>query len=260
MKLIAALLLLLITGVFAYPPGSPMSEFGPNQTALGVYFEQSGQELYDTATSSFLNTAGVNLDYAPWKYFQLGIFGGGGELDVNITPGKENVTNIQRYESDLTWQFGLSSKLATPRVFNNTTGLVVYGSGEYISTEMNKYFKKTFVYSAGGSIQIAVLPRLNLVFGGEFYALDGTQGPTINGDSKTFSNQDNIRGLIGFEFYMAGKNRSYISVAFRPTPNLDWESGHGIKGASISISLGAISITSTRGNAENGDDEGGNLE
>ncbi len=263
MKRIASLLLLALT-VEAYPPGSPMTEFGPNQMALGVYLEQSGQNVFAENVPSFLNTTGVNLDYAPLQYLQLGVFGGGGTFDNDIQKTSESKPNIQRFESGFMWQGGVSTKLATPRFIKNSTRLVTYGSANYFSATSSKssvYVAKSFVYEVGGSVQILVHPKFNLVLGGEFMAFDGTH-TNDKGKESAFSNvpEDQFRGLIGFEYYVMGKNKSYISVALRPSQNFGWEDKHGFTGAALSISLGAISITSQKGNLENGEEDSENAE
>jgi hypothetical protein len=229
-----------------YPPGSPMSEFGPSQVALGVFYEHSGQDLYVDNAPSVLNGAGINLDYAPWTFLQFGVFAGGTEFDQAVAPLRLSDTSAHSFNTDYAFSGGGSAKLATPRIISNTTRLVAFGAATYLNNE-DKYknVKKGLVFNAGGTFQFMLRNRLNFALGGEFYAMDGEQessagkGPAF-GFSAPTGQIDQFRGIVGVEYFFKGKNTPFVSVVFRPTGNMDWDEKLGLRNGSISVSLGAI--------------------
>ncbi len=232
---------------FGFPPGSPMSEFGPSQVSLGVFYDHSGQDLYLDNYPSILNSTGFSLDYAPWSLIQVGVFGGGGELDVAVPDPSVADTSIHSFNTDYSPYGGASGKLSTPRFAYNTTRAVAFGSAAFLkSSDVNGNSRQAAIYNAGLSIQIMIWDKLNLAIGGEFYAWDGTQtkkGTSLSepfGLSEINGVVDHLRGVIGVEYFFKGKNRPFISIAFRPTGNIGWHDNLGLRNASISISLGAM--------------------
>ena len=49
------------------------------------------------------------------------------------------------------------------------------------------------------------------------------------------------------EYFFKGKNRPFLSVAFRPTGATDWHEHLGLRNASVSITLGAITTLPGKG-------------
>jgi len=91
-----------------------------------------------------------------------------------------------------------------------------------------------------------VKPRLNLVFGTEFYAIDGVQrslGASTTSPMGITSTgfAEYLRGVLGFEYTFKAPNRPFISIVLRPTGGIGYKSGFGLEGASIAVSLGAVS-------------------
>jgi hypothetical protein len=231
----------------AFPPGAPMSEFGPSQVSLSLFFDHSGQDLFDAMYPSVMNTGGVSLDYAPWPFVQAGIFGGATEFDVALPDSRLSDTSAHSFNTDYSMSGGASLKLATPRVASGTTRLVGFGAATYYDNKDNPgNEKRGLVYNAGATIQCMIANRLNLVLGGEFYQLTGEQTSAAGGPTVDFSNSqpDGIvdlgRGIVGVEWFFQGKNRPFISVSFRPTGSLGWHDQLGLRGGSISVALGAM--------------------
>ncbi len=257
---IAVVALILPALGFCFPPGSPMSEFGPSQVSLGAFFDHSGQDLYEEAYPSVLNTTGLSLDYGPWSFIQLGVFGGGGELDVAVPDSKAADTSLHAYNTDYSLYGGGSAKLATPRFASNTTRLVAFGSAAYLmSSDALGNSKTPIIYNAGASVQFMLWDKLNFVLGGEFYAWDGTQKSAKDVEMPFGLNaptgvMDYMRGLVGVEYFFQGKNRPFISVSFRPTGNIGWHDELGLRNGSIAISLGAMA-TLGKNKPDGGDDE-----
>ncbi|HKP97887.1 MAG TPA: hypothetical protein VJ385_19280 [Fibrobacteria bacterium] len=230
-----------------FPPGAPMSDFGPSQVSLAAYFDHSGQDLFDDLSPSVLNSTGLSLDYGPWSFLQFGLFGGATEFDVGLPDARVADPDAFAYNSDYSFSAGGSLKLATPRFASGTTRAVAFGSVTYVKSEdVPGNSKMGLVYDAGASIQYMFLNRVNFVLGGEFFTIEGEQKAAAGGDAVAFStsapggNIDYLRGLVGLEYYFKGKNRPFVSIAFRPTGNVGWHDDLGLRNASISISLGAM--------------------
>lgn len=247
MHLRSALVLSLPALAAAFPPGAPMSDFGPSQVSLSAFFDHSGQDLFDDMSPSVLNTTGISLDYAPWTFMQAGIFGGATEFDVAVPEARQADTSAHSFNTDYSLSGGASLKLATPHFASGTTRLVGFGSVMYYDNQDKPgNGKRGLVYDGGATIQCLIGDRLNLVLGGEFYAVTGEQTSAKGGTSGPFSlsQPDGIadfgRGIVGVEWYFKGKNRPFISVAFRPTGSLGWHDELGLRGGSISVSLGAM--------------------
>ncbi|MDB5049501.1 MAG: hypothetical protein JWO30_2572 [Fibrobacteres bacterium] len=230
-----------------FPPGAPMSEFGPSQVSLSAYFDHSGQDLFDDASPSVLNSTGLSLDYGAWPFIQFGLFAGATEFDVALPDNRLSDSAAFAYNSDYSFSAGGSLKLATPRIASNTTRAVAFGSITYLdSKDVPGNSKTGLIYNAGASVQYLFLNRINFVLGGEFYTVIGDQKSATDGFVQPFSTSapsgrvDYLRGLVGVEYFFKGKNRPFISVAFRPTGNIGWHDELGLRNASISVSLGAM--------------------
>jgi hypothetical protein len=260
-SLAAAALLLPVLGL-GFPPGSPMSEFGPSQVSLGAYFDHSGQDLYEQPYPSLLNSTGLSLDYGPWPFLQFGLFAGAAEFDVGLPDSRLKDSAAFAYNTDYSFSGGGSLKAATPRFAAGTTRAVAFGSIAYLdSKDVPGNSKTGLVYNGGASIQFLFRGRLNLVLGGEYYAIYGDQTDARNGTTQPFGMSeadgviDHLRGIVGVEYFFKGKNRPFVSVAFRPTGALGWHDELGIRNGSISISLGAMA-TLGKGKADAaGEDE-----
>jgi hypothetical protein len=231
----------------AFPPGAPMSDFGPSQVSLALFFDHSGQDLFLEGAPSVLNTGGLSLDYAPWPYVQAGIFGGATEFDVALPDARLGDTAARAFNTDYSLSGGASLKLATPRYASGTTRLVGFGSVSYYDNQDKPgNGKRGLIYDAGATVQCLIGDRLNLVLGGEFYAVTGEQKSSRGGAVTEFANSQPVgivdfgRGIVGVEWFFKGKNRPFISVAFRPTGSLDRHDELGLRGGSISVALGAM--------------------
>lgn len=247
MRLRIAACLCLPALAAAFPPGAPMSEFGPSQVSLSLFFDHSGQDLFTEAAPSVLNTAGLSLDYAPWPFFQAGIFGGATEFDVALPETRLSDTSAHSFNTDYSLSGGASMKLASPRFASGTTRLVGFGSVSYYGNEDKPgNLKHGLIYDGGATVQCLIANQLNLVLGGEFFAVYGEQKSARGGARTEFWNSqpdglvDFGRGIVGVEWFFKGKNRPFISLAFRPTGSLDWHDQLGLRGGSISVTLGAM--------------------
>ena len=225
-----------------------MSDFGPSQVALGLFYDHSGQDLFENSSPSVLNTMGLSVDYAPWPYVAIGVFGGAAEFDVDVPDYLVDDTAAKGFNTSLSFYGGGSAKLATPRFVGGTTRLVAYGSAGWVdATDDFDNEKRGLMCNAGGSLQFLTWGRLNFVLGGEFQALVlGEQTSSLNTEPEPFGlaapvgAMDYFRGLVGIEYNFKGKNQPFISVAFRPTGATNWHDNLGIRNASISVVLGAI--------------------
>ncbi len=229
-----------------------MSEFGPAQVSLGLFFDHSGQDIFEEGFPSVINSTGLSVDYAPWSFIQLGIFGGAAEFDNALPDALQSDSSKHSYNSDYQMMGGASGKLATPRFAANTTRAVAFGALTFInSTDGLGNGRQGFIYNAGATMQFMLWDKLNLALGGEFYAIDGTQ-KTALGDTGPFGINapdgivDYFRGIVGLEYYFSGRNRPFISIAFRPTGSLGWHDQLGLRGASISVTLGAMASVGKR--------------
>jgi hypothetical protein len=247
MKSELATLLAFPVLAWAIPPGAPMSDFGPSQISLAAFFDHSGQDLFRDLYPSVLNTTGVSLDYGPWPYVQAGLFAGAAEFDVALPESRLKDTSAYAFNTDYSFSGGASLKLATPHFVSGTTRLVGFGSAAYFDNEDQAgNDKRGLVCNAGATLQWLVAGRLNLVLGGEFYTLIGEQKDARGGGGEDFSISrpdgpiDFGRGILGVEWFFRGRNRPFISVAFRPTGSLGWHDDLGLRGGSISVSLGAM--------------------
>lgn len=261
-KPIAIAALLLPALGLGQPPGTPMSEFGPSQVSLASFFDHSGQDLFVEGYPSLLNTTGFGLEYAPWTYVQLGIFGGVSEFDVALPESRVGEPDAAAYNTDYRFTGGGTLKLATPRFASGTTRFVAYGSAAYLDSEDELgNSKKGKLYQAGATVQYMFRDRLNFVLGGEFRALDGEQVSSLGayapfGITAPSGIVDKMRGLVGVEYFFKGRNRPFVSIAFRPTGSIGWHDELGLRNASISISLGAMATLAKSGETYEEDESG----
>ena len=262
---IAAATLLLPGMALAFPPGAPMSDFGPSQVSLSAYFDHSGQDLFLDGSPSVLNSTGMSLDYGPWPFAQFGLFAGATELDVALPDSRLADSSAYAFNTDYKFSGGASLKLATPRFANGTTRAVVFGSATYFDNEDEiGNGKLGFIYNGGATVQYLFRNRLNLVLGGEGYAVIGEQRTAATaGQPFAISQPDGVidfmRAIVGVEWYFKGKNRPFVSVAFRPTGNTAWHDDLGIRNASISVSLGAMA-TLGKEKPEAGEEDAGMID
>jgi hypothetical protein len=247
----------------AFPPGAPMSDFGPSQVSLSAYFDHSGQDLFLDPAASVFNSTGMSLDYGPWPFIQVGLFGGATELDVALSDTRKNDSGAYAFNTDYALSAGASLKLATPRFAGGTTRAVAYGAAMYFDNEdAIGNGKLGMFYNTGATLQYLFRNRLNLVVGGEFFAVVGEQRTGRSGGEEPFGlNQaggtvDMLRGVVGVEWYFKGKNNPFVSVAFRPSGSTGWDDDLGLRGGSISVSLGAMA-TLGKQKPDTGEDESG---
>lgn len=231
--------------VVALPPGAPMSEFGPKQVAVSAYFDHNGISLYEEGAPALFNVAGMGLEYAPWPFVQVGLFGGGAEFDIGVPENRLNDTTAHAFNAGYSMTGGAGLKLATPRIARDQLRLVAYGNASWFSAEDGaKNLRQGFYYQAGASLQWAPVPSLNFVLGGEYHALDGEQ-ENSTGASQPFgltqaTPVDVFRGLAGIEYVFPQKNRPFISLSFRPTGALGWDKKMGLQNASLCFTFGVI--------------------
>lgn len=254
MRISAAAALILPALALGYPPGSPMSDFGPNQVSMSLFFDHSGQDLFDVSAPSMLNTMGLSADYAPWPYLSIGVFGGGAEFDVDVPDNRAGEDSAFGFNTGISFYGGASGKLATPRFAGGTARLVAHGSAGWFNAEdANRNVKRGLMCNAGATMQYLAWGRLNLVLGGEFQAIvKGEQENPLSASPEPFGVAapsgpiDYFRGVIGVEYFFKGKNQPYLSVAVRPTGATTWHDHLGLRNASISVSLGAIATLPTK--------------
>ncbi len=186
---------------------------------------------------------------------EVGIFGGMAEFNVGVPPGKKigdpdgNGSTLKNFESGYDLFGGASAKLATPRFLSGKARFVGYGTASIIKAEDKPGNRKSGKFYNSGILGLLDLPhRFTVILGGEFYAIDeGSQESAAGTGSKTFGmsepngTMDHIRAVVGVEYFFKGRNRSFISLAFRPTGELGYEDNLGLQGGSISLTLGAIS-------------------
>lgn len=231
--------------IWALPPGAPMSDFGPKQFALTASFDHNGLLLYDDGSPSILNTVGLGAEYAPWRMIQLGVFLGATEFDIAVPESRKNDPRAFAFNSDYNFSGGASIKLASPRFAGESLRLVAYGSGQWVQAK-DSFGNERFglYYQAGGSLQWSPIPRLTLVLGGEYHALDGTQknsaGRELPFGLEGLTPVEAGRGLVGVEYVMPQKNRPFFNVSLRPTGNIGWNEKLGIQGASLSVTFGVM--------------------
>jgi hypothetical protein len=249
-----------------FPPGAPMSDFGPAQVSLAAYFDHSGQDLFEDPAPSLLNSTGFSLDYGPWPFVQFGLFGGATEFDVALSDSRAKDATAVAYNSDYSFSAGGSLKLATPRFASGTTRAVAFGSLTYLDSKDAPGNAKTgLIYNGGATLQYMLRNSLNFVLGGEYYALYGDQTAAAGGATRPFGLAeaagiiDHMRGIVGVEYYFKGKNRPFVSVAFRPTGAIGWHDDLGLRNASISVSLGAMA-TLGKEKPDAGEDEPGMID
>jgi hypothetical protein len=262
--LLAALLLpALAPGL---PPGAPMSDFGPSQVALGLYFDHSGQDFFEDYSPAMLNTTGLSLDYAPWSMLSLGLFAGAAELDVDVPDDRVDDTAAKGFNTGFSFHGGASARLATPRFASGTTRLVAFGTGGWFDAEDDQENRKRgLMTNAGLTVQYLALGKLNLVMGGEFqFLLFGEQTSSIRKEPERFGlsvpalePQHYVRGLVGVEWFFQGRNKPFVSLAFRPTGSTGWHEHLGLRDGSVSITLGAIATLPGKGKNQIQEDEPG---
>jgi hypothetical protein len=262
-KRISILTLALPALGLCFPPGAPMSDFGPSQISLSAFFDHSGQDLFEDQSPSILNSTGLSLDYGPWQFLQFGIFGGASEFDVALPESRMADSAAFAFNTDYTFSGGASLKLATPRFASGTTRLVAFGSATYVNNEdAPGNAKKALISDGGASIQYLFLNRINLILGGEAHTFFGEQRRSSDDKVEPYSLShpsgfiDYFRGLVGAEYYFKGPNHPFISIAFRPTGNIGWQDQLGFRNASISISLGAMT-TLGKNKQETGEEDNG---
>lgn len=265
MKRFAPCLLLLPALALGAPPGAPMSDLGASQVALGLFFDHSGQDLYENGYPSMLNTMGLSADYAPWPYLAVGAFAGAAEFDVDVPEELSEDTAAKGFNGALSFYGGASLKLATPRFAGGAMRFVAYGTGGYFdAADEFENQRRGIMCQSGLTLQYLAWGRVNFVLGGEFQAIVmGEQRNALRDDPEPFGMSapagamDYLRGLAGVEVYFAGKNRPFISVAVRPTGATDWHDNLGLRNASISITLGAIATLTSKGKNQVQEEEPG---
>lgn len=265
MKRFAPGLLLLPALALGAPPGAPMSDLGASQVALGLFFDHSGQDLYESAFPSMLNTMGVNADYSPWPYLALGAFAGAAEFDVDVPDELADDPAAKGFDGALSFFGGASLKLATPRFLGASTRFVAYGTGGYFDAEDEFGNQRRGIMTQSGlTLQYLAWGRINFVLGGEFQALVlGEQRSAVSDDPEPFGLSaptgpiDYLRGLAGIEFFFAGKNRPFVSLAVRPTGVSGWHDHLGLRNASVSITMGAIATIPSKGKNQVQEEEPG---
>lgn len=240
-----AALALSSTLACAAPSGVPLAEFGPREAAIGLFFDHQGLTLFEDPASATLNMAGLSLEVAPWRFVQLGIHSGGAEFDVAVPESRQNDVTATAFNGDYNIFAGGTAKLSTPRFWGERFNLAIHGNGTWFQNEDPAGNQKNgFFYQAAGSLQWRITKRVNVVLGGEWTALDGDQENTL-GDKGPFGlNQpepvDVLRGLVGVDVFLPGKNQPFISICFKPTGAIDYDDKLGIRGAALSVSLGMI--------------------
>lgn len=247
------------------PPGTPMSDFGPNQVALGLFFDHSGQDLFESSAPSLINSTGLAVEYAPWPYLAFGAFAGGAEFDVDVPDDRVNDTAAKGFNGDYSFYGGGTLKLATPRFASGTTRLVAQATGAYLNAEdANLNSKRGVMTNSGVTVQALAWGRVNLVIGAEFQALlQGEQTNSVRSEPEPFGISapagpvDYIRGIVGVEYYFKGVNKPFISVSVRPNGAIGWHDHLGLRNGSIAVTLGAMATLPTKGKNQINEEEPG---
>lgn len=227
------------------PPGATLGEIGPNQASVGIFYDHSGQDLYESPAASVLNTAGVVAEYGPLPYFQIGAFAGGAEFDVAVPDTRQGDSDAKGFDSDYSALFGGLVKATSPRFVDGTMRVTGFGQASYFNAEDPAgNSRRGLYYLAGGALQWEWRRKLNIAVGGEWRAIDGTQENSLGDDApfglNNASGTEAFRALLAFEYTFAGKNKPFVSLVLRSGGEPDWDDDLGIRNASICLTMGAI--------------------
>ncbi len=229
----------------AMPPGAPMGDFGPKQLAVSAFFDHNGLSLFEDPAMAVMNTAGMGVEYAPFRFLQIGAFAGAIETDIAVPVSRQSDTSARSFNGDYSFAGGGELKLATPRFIGDAMRFVAYGNATWFRVEdVSGNLRSGFYYQGGLSLQWSPMPRLNFILGAEYHALDGTQENTLKRQSPfgltAAEEADAGRALVGVEYTFPQKNRPFISLSFRPNGNLGWDDRLGVKNASVAVAFGVI--------------------
>jgi len=242
--------LLLLIGmsisVTAHPAGAPLTDYGPAKMALGLYFDHSGQELFNDnqRAHSLLNTTGAQLTYAPFRVLQIGVYVGGAEFDHDPSADDPDGPG---FNANYSLTFGASGKIFTPGFMSDKLRGLLFGSMGFLKAEDGyRNVRQVFECHSGLGLQYQVIKIMKLGIGAEVYYLDGEQGnDSVSTGSNPFGNRDLYRGLISMEFYPKTnpdliQGQPFICISFRFTGDMGWDENLGLKNGSLSITLGWI--------------------
>ena len=222
---------------------NPASALPAANVLVGASYNAGGYSLTNLNIPALFNRFHGRIEYAPLNCINIGIDLGATQIDVDRYVSSSDT--IQLFHGKYGFSGGAHLKLSTPLMFKKTMSLFTIGQATTFTSE-NDFGATYGGIDGAGVIGLQFrIPNFGFIsIGPLLYVIQGEAKGT-DGKSTYYSNGNNVRGWIAFDYYLKGndlsKGNAYLSVEFSASPKANYSSRILIQEFSVSVSLGYIS-------------------
>jgi hypothetical protein len=247
---ILSALLCVAASSFGASVANPAAQIPDARLAVGVSYFLGGSTITDKEIPMMMNRLCARVSYSPIRYVNVGFDFGTAQVSVDQYTEDAWDDTIPVFNGDFGWSVGGHLKLSTPFFFDYVALFGLANGNFFRSTnKLNAYYGgKDGVGVVGAQIRI---PNVGYVsIGPQVYLIMG-DNRGYAGQKGTYSNINNIRGWLAFDYFpemgdfskiseLAGDNKPYVSVEFTMSPKIGGSARVPIQEFSLSVSIGVI--------------------
>jgi hypothetical protein len=242
-KPVCLLLFGIMTCSFAANVANPGSLQSGANISAGASYHLGGYTLTNKKIPALFNRFHGRFDYTPWQFLSLGIDLGTIQLDVErYTSGTQS---IGLFHGKYGFSGGAHLRLATPYIIKQSTSVFMFGQATMFKSK-NEYEESYEGIDGTGVIAIQLkLGKIGAVSIGPLVYLIEGENKSRSGIINTYSNINNVRGWIAFDYLIVNKDnpdsKTYITLEFSASPKANYSKRIPIQEFSVSLAAGFIS-------------------
>jgi hypothetical protein len=247
--IILSALLCLAASSFGANIANPAAQIPDARIAVGASYFVGGSTISNNEIPLMMNRLGARVSYAPIRYVNVGLDFGTAQVSVDqYTVGSDT---IPVFDGGFGWSVGGHLKLSSPYIGNYVSAFGLTNGNLFRSkNKLGAYYGGADAVGVVG-VQVRI-PQFGYVsVGPQVYLIQGENKGYDSNEKGKYSNINNVRGWIAFDYFpemgslsriseLAGDNRPYVSVEFTMSPKIGGSKRVPIQEFSLSISVGTI--------------------
>ncbi len=221
---------------------NPLAPLPPARVAVGVSYNFEGHTITNMEVNSVMNRILLRGTYSPLEYIDIGAGLGAGNTEVeSFTTSQDRYSPVFQGKYSFAWE--LSLQLTTP-MLNDMFGLTSIINGSGFSSENDEKAEYSGHNATGGVGMLFHIPNIGYASAGARMHLIRGTSRSYSGKKGSFSNINNLRGWIAFEYYPKLENSNktvpYLGIEVSLSPDAGVGGSVPIKDMGISLVIGAV--------------------
>lgn len=231
-----------ISSLYASNLVNPLAPIPGARIGIGVSYGLGGHTITNREIPCLLNRMQVRLNYSPIVYANIGVDVGLAQMDVASDTLGVSITGL--FHGKFKFSYGANLKLSSP-LFRDIIGVIGIGQGTYFSSED----ENGALYSGyDGAGAIGILFHIKNIgyaaVGSKLYLIKGTNKSYNSDVEQNYSNINNLRGWVAFDYFPRMKKISkqipYFTLEVSVAPGASFGKRAPVQELSFSFSLGII--------------------